>query len=428
MTRPTAAPATARAPLFRQRRPGAATVRPAVRAWFRRLRRRASLGPPAGPAVRNEPAGQWRSAAPPRPPCGTWRPGRGGSALRGRGRPVDRRPRAAHLPAKARSAARRAAQPAAEWRRGAGRNDPGGSHRLRRRATAAGPHQRPAAGWHDGRALRQIASQVLLGDGVVIRPQSPHGYRAAGPRRQPAVYRELGIATGRDLVERTWARHLTAGCGEAGSRPTCRPGAMSGCHRPQRLIRSPPVRTAAVPARDEGRYCGDESRRAAIRRLPSRPATGAGGRSCGCTGHAEAAPPPDDQLVRASGAPDGWRLDGVFGPRPAPRWTGRHPMSTRGEERWAGQAVLRQRGTGPGDRRLPGHRHRHVTVDGERGRPPTPPGAALPVTGPQVGLGPHDLVATSPPAGSQGNYDTWLPQVVLAQRSLPWQVSLTGRP
>jgi hypothetical protein len=46
------------------------------------------------------------------------------------------------------------------------------------------------------------------------------------------------------------------------------------------------------------------------------------------------------------------------------------------------------------------------------------------VAGPRVALAPGDAVSMSPPAGSQGSYDTWLPHVVLAQRSLPWQVPI----
>jgi hypothetical protein len=68
-----------------------------------------------------------------------------------------------------------------------------------------------------------------------------------------------------------------------------------------------------------------------------------------------------------------------------------------------------------------------VTVEGEPAPASYGQAQRFRVTGPRVALGPHDVVATSPPAGSQGSYDNWLPQVVLAQRSLPWQVSLTGQ-
>ena len=46
------------------------------------------------------------------------------------------------------------------------------------------------------------------------------------------------------------------------------------------------------------------------------------------------------------------------------------------------------------------------------------------VAGPRVMLTPGDVVAMSPPAGSQGSFDTWLPHVVLGQRSLPWQLPI----
>jgi hypothetical protein len=68
-----------------------------------------------------------------------------------------------------------------------------------------------------------------------------------------------------------------------------------------------------------------------------------------------------------------------------------------------------------------------ITVEGEPAPAAYGQAQRFRVTGPRVALGPHDVVATSPPAGSQGRYDNWLPQVVLAQRSLPWQVSLTGQ-
>jgi hypothetical protein len=46
------------------------------------------------------------------------------------------------------------------------------------------------------------------------------------------------------------------------------------------------------------------------------------------------------------------------------------------------------------------------------------------VAGQRVMLAPDDVVAMSPPAGSQGSFDTWLPHVVLGQRSLPWQLPI----
>jgi hypothetical protein len=64
-----------------------------------------------------------------------------------------------------------------------------------------------------------------------------------------------------------------------------------------------------------------------------------------------------------------------------------------------------------------------VTVDGQ-GQPPYAAVQRFRVTGPRAGLGANDVVAVSPPPGSQGTYDSWLPHVVLAQRSLPWQVAI----
>ncbi len=64
-----------------------------------------------------------------------------------------------------------------------------------------------------------------------------------------------------------------------------------------------------------------------------------------------------------------------------------------------------------------------VTVDGAA-QSPYAVMQRFRVTGPRAGLSAGDVVAVSPPAGSQGNYGDWLPHVVLAQRSLPWQVAI----
>jgi hypothetical protein len=61
-----------------------------------------------------------------------------------------------------------------------------------------------AVGWHGDGMLRQIASQTLLGDGVVLRPQSPGGLPRRRSSRSRRVYRELGVTTGRQLVDRNW--------------------------------------------------------------------------------------------------------------------------------------------------------------------------------------------------------------------------------
>lgn len=50
----------------------------------------------------------------------------------------------------------------------------------------------------------------------------------------------------------------------------------------------------------------------------------------------------------------------------------------------------------------------------------------LSVTGPQLGLHPADTVATFPPAGSQADWSTVLPHVVLSRATLPWEVPAEG--
>jgi hypothetical protein len=67
-----------------------------------------------------------------------------------------------------------------------------------------------AVGWHAGTVLRQVASQTLLGDGVVVRPQGPCGLPRRRSSRGRRSFRELGVTTGRRLVERTWAQHADA--------------------------------------------------------------------------------------------------------------------------------------------------------------------------------------------------------------------------
>lgn len=64
-----------------------------------------------------------------------------------------------------------------------------------------------------------------------------------------------------------------------------------------------------------------------------------------------------------------------------------------------------------------------VTVDGTQ-QAPYSAVQRFRIAGPRAGLAPADVVAMCPPAGSQGSFDTWLPHVVLAQRSLPWQIAL----
>ena len=66
-----------------------------------------------------------------------------------------------------------------------------------------------------------------------------------------------------------------------------------------------------------------------------------------------------------------------------------------------------------------------VTVAGESGPPASYAGMQrFRVAGSRAGLGPGDVVAMSPPSGGSGSYDDWLPHIVLAQRTLPWQLPI----
>jgi hypothetical protein len=66
-----------------------------------------------------------------------------------------------------------------------------------------------------------------------------------------------------------------------------------------------------------------------------------------------------------------------------------------------------------------------VTVAGESGTPASYASVQrFRVAGSRTGLGPGDIVAVSPPSGASGSYGLWLPYVVLAQRTLPWQVPI----
>jgi hypothetical protein len=66
-----------------------------------------------------------------------------------------------------------------------------------------------------------------------------------------------------------------------------------------------------------------------------------------------------------------------------------------------------------------------VTVAGDSGTPASYATVQrFRVAGSRTGLGPGDVVAMSPPSGESGSYGLWLPHVVLAQRTLPWQVPI----
>ena len=68
-----------------------------------------------------------------------------------------------------------------------------------------------------------------------------------------------------------------------------------------------------------------------------------------------------------------------------------------------------------------------VTVAGESGTPASYASVQrFRVAGSRTNLGPGDVVAMSPPSGATGSYGLWLPHVILAQRTLPWQVPIAG--
>ena len=74
-----------------------------------------------------------------------------------------------------------------------------------------------------------------------------------------------------------------------------------------------------------------------------------------------------------------------------------------------------------------------VQIDSD---PPEPSYASVQrfrVAGPRLGLAPNDVVARRPGAGVEGDFSSWLPHAVLAERTLPWQVPVadpgsTGAP
>ena len=191
------------------------------------------------------------------------------------------------------------------------------------------------AGWHGGTALRQVASQVLLGDGVVVRPQSPHGVPLRRTRSAPSArsvsagrraQRELGVVPGRRLVDRTWTQtgdgSVLRGWIETSLPPWCRAvlvgllpaadgaelaaadGAESAAG-PRLTIRRwqedaggdvmAPVSAAASQV-DAAGPIGIEGRRLWLASIPDTAVPDAGG-----------------QLIVRAWAPAGWRLDGVYG-------------------------------------------------------------------------------------------------------------------
>ena len=234
-------------------------------------------------------------------------------------------------------AAQRPAQALVPPRSGGGLAVPAGATRVAVTALAAGGSggagadgghagRGRAAGWHGAGELRQIASQALLGEGAVVRPQSPAWLPRRRSRRGSRGYRELGVTTGREMVERTW----TQGAGgrvHRGWIETCLP---AWCRA---------VVVGLVPEDGRGGGDGTPAPLVTTRRSAggaSRPAAGEpaaatlGGTARGggtfwllpVPGDAAsgAADPPaaGGQLIVRATAPDGWRLDGVVGLETAP--------------------------------------------------------------------------------------------------------------
>jgi hypothetical protein len=198
---------------------------------------------------------------------------------------------------------------------GAGPALPAGTRRVAVTARV-GPAAPQAAGWYGGTVLRQIGSQALLAEGAVVRPQSPHGVPRHGPRRRRRGGRELGTVTGRELVERTWTRG-PAGRTARGWIETYLP---SWCLA---LV----VAVAPAPGQDPA---GEEAGVDPGPRLTGRYWAAGGSRPAAIPAEAAeihrtgdvslwlylVADPgarPGEQLVVRAWAPEGWRLDGIFG-------------------------------------------------------------------------------------------------------------------
>ena len=70
---------------------------------------------------------------------------------------------------------------------------PPGAWRIVATASEMGA-ERAAVGWHDSGVLRQVASQTFIGDGCIVRRQSP------GPLHR-SRRRDIGVSSGRHLVD-----------------------------------------------------------------------------------------------------------------------------------------------------------------------------------------------------------------------------------
>ena len=339
---------------------------------------------------------------------------------------------------------------------------PASASRVAVTALEAGGASTVTAGWHGGTALRQVASQVLLGDGSVVRPQSPHGVPLRRTRSAPSArsasagrraQRELGVVTGRRLVDRTWTQggdgSVLRGWIETSLPPWCRAvlvgllpaadgaelaaadGAESAAG-PRLTIRRwqedaggdvmAPVSAAASQV-DAAGPIGIEGRRLWLASIPDTAVPDAGG-----------------QLIVRAWAPAGWRLDGVYGLAAPPGGPVSWPPGRTGNrgivgQRWNGTGVVGMSeatfydsvtpALAPGDYQV--IVQDTVTVAGESGTPASYASVQrFRVAGSRTNLGPGDVVAMSPPSGATGSYGLWLPHVILAQRTLPWQVPIAG--
>jgi hypothetical protein len=221
---------------------------------------------------------------------------------------------------------------------------PGGTARVAVTAltgSAGGDGADGVAGWHNGSELRQIASQVLLGDGVVIRPQSPAWLPRRRSRRASRVYRELGVTTGRDMVERTWTQgpggYLERGWIETYLPSWCRV-VVIGIRPEGRLAApdEPPAPTVTVRRLTAGEPWPAPGE-AAVTRLGDTPGAGRVLWSCPVPGDDTG----DGQVVVRTAAPGGWRLDGVHGFEAAPGTLDSWPPAPAGSGQAAATAPAR---------------------------------------------------------------------------------------
>lgn len=172
-----------------------------------------------------------------------------------------------------------------------------------------GEADRSAVGWHDSGILRQVASQTFIGDGCLVRRQSPGALHRSPPRRgnRSRSRRDIGVVSGRHLID-----------GNA----TVRGGQLSGGYTDTYLPRwcqavvvaltqdtdvrgVPEVAGPAVSShRGEPGSVGQP--------IPPRSADfSSGGRSLWL--HPLAGETPAESAPVRTAPPPGWRLGGVFG-------------------------------------------------------------------------------------------------------------------